>query len=386
MFVATVSAFLTGALGTVLIVLVLRDVARRIGLTDRPDSRKKHEGEIPLVGGIAIYVAFAISMLYAEMVVALLYFLLAGGLLVVVGAFDDSIELPPTLRLVLHVSSALVMCLFGGVVVDSLGEILLPGMELNMGFLAIPFTVFAVVALINAVNMSDGLDGLCTTQILIPLASLAVIAGIGGSREHFIPLVALCGCLIGFLYFNLRTPWRSKAEVFLGDAGSSFLGFALAWFLIDMSQGDNAVIKPVSVLWFALILIYSTVEIVARRLLRHRSPFEPDREHLHHVFILAGFSVSETVATLGFVTFAGVLVGVAATIVQLPENVLFATFVLFGLLFLRVIFRTWKVMRFLQRSICRRRGERRYQPDVNYSGPERRKGDDRRRRHDGGTD
>lgn len=384
MFVSTIFTLLTAALGTVLMVLVLKGVARRIGLTDRPNSRKSHEGEIPLVGGIAIFVAFAISMVYAEALVSLRYFLLAGGLLVVVGAVDDSVDIPPAVRLVLHVSSALIMCLMGGVIVVSLGEILLPDMEVTLGLLAIPFTVFSVVALINAMNMSDGLDGLSSIQTLIPLASLALIAGVVGDAEHYLPLVAMCGCLLGFLYFNLRTPWREKATVFLGDAGSSFLGFALAWFLIDMSQGQNAVIKPVSVLWFALLLIYSTVEIVARRILRRRSPFKPDREHLHHVFILAGFSVTETVATLGVITIVGVVVGIAGTLLELPENVLFATFILFGLLFLRVIFRTWEVMRFLQRSICRRLGERRDKPGTDWAAPDRRVGGDRRRRHASG--
>jgi UDP-GlcNAc:undecaprenyl-phosphate GlcNAc-1-phosphate transferase len=209
---------------------------------------------------------------------------------------------------------------------------------------------------------------------------LALVAGLAGDTEHLLPLIGMCGCLVGFLFFNLRTPWRSKAVVFLGDAGSSYLGFVLAWFLIDMSQGDSVVIKPVSVLWFAVLLIYSTVEIVSRRVLRRRSPFKPDNEHLHHVFILAGFSVSEAVATLAVITLIGVIVGIAATLLQFPDNILFATFVLFGLLFLRVIFRTWEVMRFLQRSICRRRGERRERSaDRAWEGVERRKGEDRRK-------
>ena len=378
MLAQTIFTFLVATFGTVLLVLVLKDIARRIGLTDRPDSRKDHQGEIPLVGGIAIFIAFAISMVYAELAVSVRYFLLAGGLLVLVGAVDDIVDLPPGLRLVLHIASALIMCLLGGVTVITLGEIFLPGMDVTLGVLSIPFTVFAVVALINAVNMSDGLDGLSSTQVLIPLGGLALISGAVRDYEHFLPLVALCGCLLGFLYFNLRTPWRDRATVFLGDAGSSFLGFALAWFFIDMSQGENANIKPVSVLWFALLIIYSTVEIVFRRLVRRRSPFKPDREHLHHVFLLAGFSVNETVATLAVITFAGVAVGIAGTLLQFPENILLATFVLFGLLFLRVIFSTWKVMRFLQRSICRRRGERRDRSDDGWAGPERRAGRDRR--------
>ena len=376
----TVFTLLVSALSTVLVIFVLRDVARRFGLTDQPTARKSHKGEIPLIGGIAIYLAFAIAMIYAGLLVELRYFLLAGGLLIVVGAIDDVRELTPKVRLVMHVASALIMALLGGVVVTDLGEIFVPGSPVTLGWFAVPFTVFAVVALLNAVNMSDGLDGHCGMQTLIPMAGLALLAGVSGDTAHFLPVVALCGCLAGFLVFNLRTPWRSRASIFLGDAGSGFLGFALAWFLIDMSQGPGALITPVTVLWFSLLVIYSTVEIVCRRVLRRRSPFEPDREHLHHVFLLAGFSVSETVAVLGTITLVGVFVGLASNFYSLPQNVMFATFVLFGLLFLRLILRTWKVMRFLHRSICRRRGDRRANQGEAWSGPDRRTGVDRRTR------
>ena len=235
----------------------------------------------------------------------------------------------------------------------------------------------AVVALINAVNMCDGIDGHCGIQVLVPFAGLALLTGIKGNTEHFLVLVALCGCLFGFLLFNLRTPWRSKANVFLGDAGSNLLGFILAWFLIDLSQGEDALLSPVAVLWFALLLIYDTVEVVARRLIRRESPFKPSREHLHHVFLLAGFSISKTVLTMGAFTTIGVAVGVASAFMRVPDSILFGAFILFGLLFLRMIFRTWSVMQFLYRSICRREGERRVQAKE-WQGVDRRTGKDRR--------
>jgi UDP-GlcNAc:undecaprenyl-phosphate GlcNAc-1-phosphate transferase len=271
------------------------------------------------------------------------------------------------------------MCIYGGVIVTSLGEIFLPGAEVNLGAVSIPFTIFATVALINAVNMSDGLDGLAGTQALIPLAGLALLAGLHGDAEHLLPLVALCGCIIGFLYFNCRSPWRRSASVFLGDAGSNLLGFALAWFLIDMSQGEGALVKPVAVLWFALLIIYSTVEIVSRRVLRRRSPFKPDREHLHHAFILAGFSVTETVLALAGVTLIGVIIGISSSIFDVPDFILFGAFVLFGIMFLRVIFRSWRAMQFLYRSICRRREQRRRDAPSDWEGAERRYLSERRK-------
>jgi UDP-GlcNAc:undecaprenyl-phosphate GlcNAc-1-phosphate transferase len=365
---------------TALCIVVLKPLAPKLGLVDHPIGRKKHDGVIPLVGGIAIWISFAIVLLFIGVSGKYMYFVVAGGLLMVVGAVDDVLDLAPKLRLVLHVVAALIMCTLAGVVVKSLGEIFVPRFDLALGILAIPFTVFAVVGLINSVNMCDGIDGHCGTQVFVPLAGLAVLAGVTDNREIFLPLVALCGCIVGFLLFNLRTPWRSKAAVFLGDAGSNFLGFSLAWFLIDLSQGDNAVLAPVSVLWFAILLIYDTIEVVARRLLRRKSPFHADNEHLHHVFLLAGFSVSETVLTMGAISLVGVLIGIATAFVDVPDSAQFAAFLLFGLLFLRMIFRTWSVMQFLYRSICRRQGERRRSQSNDWNGLDRRTGRDRRSR------
>ncbi len=367
---------------TILCIVLLRPIAARLRLVDHPDQRKDHVGAVPLIGGVAIWFAFLICLLFIGMSMELAALILAGSLLAVVGAVDDAKDLSPHWRLALHISAVLIMIFLGGIAVTSLGEAIIPGKEIFLGWLSVPFTVFAVVAMINAANMSDGLDGLCGLQIFIALAGLAFLTGIAGDREHFLPLLALCGCVVGFLFFNLRTKWRSRASIFLGDAGSNFLGFVLAWFLIDLSQGSDAILQPVAVLWFALLLIYDTIEVVARRLLRGQSPFAADREHLHHVFRMAKFSVSETVLILGAITLISVLFGMATTVINIPESALFAAFIVFGLLFLHWILHSWSVMRFLYRSICRRRGERRQETLDFWTGEERRSGHDRRDRRE----
>lgn len=377
--VQTVLTLLLAFGSTVLCVYLLKPLAPKLGLVDHPSGRKAHQGIVPLVGGIAIWLSLLISLLFIGMTGELMYLVAAGGLLVAVGAVDDAKDLPPAWRLVTQIAVAAIMCLFAGVSVQTLGDLFVPGFDVRLGIFAIPFTIFAVVAIINAVNMSDGIDGLCGTQVLIPLAGLAVLAGMKRDSEHFLPLVAISGCILGFLFFNLRTPWRSRARVFLGDSGSNLLGLILGWYLIDTSQGENAVLAPVAVLWFAILLIYDTVEVVARRLLRRKSPFEAENEHLHHVFLLAGFSVSETVLSMGAITLLGVLVGILSSVIAIPDSAIFGAFILFGLLFLRLIFRTWSVMRFLARSICRRRGERRKVESSDWSGTSRRSGRDRRR-------
>lgn len=364
---------------TLLSVAVLKPLAGRLGLIDTPTARKQHKGSIPAVGGIAIWISFSICMLFLGLTPQVVVLVVAGGILALVGAIDDARELSPRSRLILQVSVALLACLGGGIAVSSLGELILPGVSIDLGIIAIPFTIFAIVGLINATNMSDGLDGLCGVQMLIPFAGLAALAGIAGDQVHLEPLLAICGCLLGFLVFNLRTPWRSRATVFLGDAGSGLLGFLLAWFLIDMSQGENAVLQPVAVLWFVMLLIFDSLEVIVRRVVRGRSPFAADREHLHHVFQLANFSVPGTVVILGALSFVGVSFGVVSTLMAAPDYSLFAVFLLIGVLFIRWMVRTWSVMRFLRRSICRRRGDRRQADSAEWPYLERRVGSTDRR-------
>ncbi|MEM9403015.1 MAG: MraY family glycosyltransferase [Pseudomonadota bacterium] len=364
---------------TILCVAILKRFAPGFGLVDQPDERKRHVGAIPLVGGISIWLAFTICMLFYGITSEIAVLIIFGGLLVGVGAVDDHSELPARMRLLFHIAAALAVCLFAGIVVKDLGDILFPHFDLKLGLFAIPFTTFAIVAMINSANMSDGIDGLCGVQMLVPLAGLAALAGIF-DHPDFVPLMALCGTILGFLVFNLRSPWRTRATVFLGDAGSNLLGFVLAWFLIDLSQGEDAILSPAAVLWFALLLIYDTVVVVSRRALRGRSPLSADREHLHHVFLLARFSVSATVLTLGIMTIIGVTVGITTTVLNVPGYAIFAAFILFGLLFLHWMLQTWSVMRFLRRSICRRQGERRSTGDDEWPHEvDRRKGDRRRK-------
>ena len=206
MALSALFTFLLAIGSTVLCIALLRPISGALGLVDHPDKRKDHVGAIPLIGGIAIWIAFFISLLFIGITSKLAILLVSGGLLMLVGAIDDVKDLPPKLRLLLHIVAATIVCVFGGVVVRTLGDIFIPGSELGLGIVAIPFTVFAIVAMINAANMSDGLDGLCGIQLIIPLAGLAVLSGFSDDKEHFLPLVAICGCLLGFLFFNFM-PW-----------------------------------------------------------------------------------------------------------------------------------------------------------------------------------
>jgi UDP-GlcNAc:undecaprenyl-phosphate GlcNAc-1-phosphate transferase len=193
-------------------------------------------------------------------------------------------------------------------------------------------------------------------------------------------------CVIAFLMFNLRTLWRSKAWVFLGDAGSMLLGITLTWLCIKLSQGEARVISPAAVLWFLMLPIMDAVCMMLRRIMRGQSPFAADREHLHHILLLAGFTVGEVVTLMCSIALWGVVVGLLGTFFGVPDIWLAGAFLACGLVYYWIVRRAWRVTLFLRRSICRREDNDRRslaQPQVNtstieFTGEERRSRSDRR--------
>jgi UDP-GlcNAc:undecaprenyl-phosphate GlcNAc-1-phosphate transferase len=220
--------------------------------------------------------------------------------------------------------------------------------------MAIPFTVFAGVGIINAFNMSDGVDGHCGTLTLIALTGLAIVASSAGRQSDLLLILSLAGGLIGFLIFNVRLPGREQAKAFLGDAGSYLLGLSVLYIVINLSQGEERAMMPVTALWFCMLPLVDTVGMILRRIRRGRSPFAPDREHIHHVFLLAKFSVTSTWVGLATVAVVGMLFGLIGTFGGISESVMLASFLVVAALYYGMIMRAWKVMRFLSRSINRR--------------------------------
>jgi len=388
---------LTGALlafiTTSVLIVLLRPLAISVGLVDIPSSRKSHSGNIPLIGGIAIFVGSITTLLIQHNIdgSGLLFaapvpaFFGAAFLLLVIGAWDDMHELPAVTRLLAQVVSCLVMIYVGDVVLSDLGNLNFDGSVLYLGFLAVPFTVFASLGIINAMNMCDGLDGLSASLALIALLGFGIANTLWGATETQAIIIVFSACVISFLMFNLRTLWRPKAWVFLGDAGSMLLGITLSWIAIVMSQGEERVLSPSAALWFLMLPIYDAVSMMVRRLLKRRSPFEADREHLHHIFLLAGFSVGETVTLMTGIAIGGVVIGLGGTYMGVTDVYMALLFLLGGCAYYWVMMRAWRVMRFLRRSICRRtvdaRGlipDRRVFDDPDYTGPERRSGTERR--------
>jgi len=378
---------------TSLIIVLLRPLAISVGLVDVPTTRKSHKGNVPLIGGIAIFAGLSVVSLLQFLITdslpeQFMALYVSSALLVGVGIWDDFTDLPARNRFIAQIIAALITVYGGGVVLSDLGNLSPTGGLLSLGILSVPFTVFACLGIINAMNMCDGLDGLSGSLALISLLGLGVANALWGNPWHQHLIVLLSACVASFLMFNLRTLWRSRAWVFLGDAGSMLLGLILCWLTVDLSQGADRVVSPAAALWFLMLPIYDAVSMMLRRILKGQSPFAADREHLHHIFLLAGFSVGESVTLMSGIAVVGVVIGLTGTYLGVHDLLMAMLFLIGGSLYFWTVRRAWRVMRFLRRSICRRRSsadrrvgsERRQHSDPAYAGPERRSGIDRRQR------
>ena len=375
---------------TAFLVEAARRVAPVVGLVDRPNERKAHKGSIPLVGGIAIFSGFLLVMMVSGYASDYWAFLLAAAVLVAVGAWDDVRGLDPVVRLLFQAGAVLIVAVGENAYVSDLGTIVPVIGNLHLGWMAMPFTVIAGVGIINAFNMSDGVDGHCGTLTLVALTGLGTVAAVAGKQSELMLIITLAGGLIGFLFYNVRLPGRDQAKVFLGDAGSYLLGLSVLYFTVRLSQGPERAMPPVAALWFCMVPLVDTIGMILRRIRRGRSPFSPDREHIHHIFLHAKFSVTATWIGLAGVAIAGMLIGLLGTITGTSESFMFSAFLVVGALYYLMVMRAWRVMRFLSRSINRRNevkidrrtaGDRRRETSIYYVDGipmERRTGEDRR--------
>lgn len=332
---------------------VLIHLAPRLGLEDRPDTRKDHTGRVPLVGGIALFGGLALILAVRHGFGGDIGVLLgAGALLVAMGAWDDRGHLTPRFRFVVQIAAVCLMIFGAGVVLRDFGQLLWPA-TLPLGWLAVPVTLFCVVGVTNATNMIDGMDGLSASVLLVSLAGLGLAHWVHGlSLAHDPVSAALMGGLCAYLLFNLRLPWRSRAWVFLGDAGTLFLGFLLAWLLVDHSQGSARVIAPVTALWLFAVPLLDTVFVMIKRRQAGLSMVGADREHLHHAFLRSGWSVNGTLGMIVLAAAGFTALGLVLERRGVAEYFSFALFLAVSAAYYITMSRAWRNRRFLGREIA----------------------------------
>jgi UDP-GlcNAc:undecaprenyl-phosphate GlcNAc-1-phosphate transferase len=295
---------------TALAMTVLRPVSAQLGLLDRPYGHKRHQGAIPVIGGIAMLFGLVVSVLATPGgAFDARVFLVSATILVIVGALDDAFALSARVRLAAHTGAALWMfwASSAGARLSSFGDLLGTG-ALDVGAFSAPATVFVVVAAINAFNMLDGLDGLAGGGALVALAALVALPATPLCPAFTQIALALLGGIAGFLIFNAPLGFNRPLRSFMGDAGSTLLGFTMATIMIGSSQGAARVAAPVTMVWLVLVPSTDLVWSVIRRLSKGRSPLTADHGHLHHVLVEAGYGVRAIAAFLIGVSGLGALV------------------------------------------------------------------------------
>ncbi len=313
---------------TSLALWLLQPVARRLNLLDHPAGRKDHAVPTPVTGGLAILIGCVVAFFAVQTSSnSLLAFCGAALLLVIVGVYDDLHDVRWYWRIIAQAIAALIIIYAGGVRVEQIGPVFGLG-AMSLGWLSVPFTVFATIGLINAMNMIDGADGLAGLLGLAALAMLAAAALYAGNAGLASRLSVLCGALAAFLAWNVRLPWRPRAKVFLGNAGSALLGLVIAWVAFRLTQNPGHPVNPVLALWLLPIPVMDCLVLIVRRLQQGRSPFSAGRDHIHHVMQDAGFGPTRAAMVLTAVSLACGLLVAQAMRLDVPHPVLLVAYLL----------------------------------------------------------
>lgn len=277
-------------------VLVLIPISEPLSLIDKPSNRKRHKNAVPAIGGLAIYLVIIAAIVIFNYQAKLYWFMFSVSILVFIGALDDAFCLGVRIRFASQVLATVVMLSGSSLWIHSLG-LSAEWLDVGTRWLGIPVTIFAVVGLTNGFNMADGIDGLASGQMLVGLVSVCLTLYLThGYVYQLVWLLILISAVFAFWLINLSLiPIRS---IFLGDAGSLFLGFTIAWVLIYYTQQPVSLMHPVAALWCVTIPVFDTFVVIARRVKNKRSPFSPDRNHLHYLLVDAGVQPRSTLVVI----------------------------------------------------------------------------------------
>jgi UDP-GlcNAc:undecaprenyl-phosphate GlcNAc-1-phosphate transferase len=337
-----ISTALLALLCTVIAVLALRPIAITLDLVDRPGGRKTHQGEVPLVGGLAMFLGLAIALGLAHPAnLRMLPVLSACGLMVIIGLLDDRYGLPHWMRLVVHLVAGATLVLTTHAMVRTLGDPFGMGVILLPAWGAALFSMAMITGAVNSFNMLDGMDGLASVNSLASIAGLAWLASQAGSGGFVVEFgVILAAAIAGFMLFNAPIPANRQVRCFMGDAGSTLIGVAVAWLCVEMSQlrlGDGLA-HPSYVLWMVALPLFELWWTFLRRIFSGYSPFHADRGHFHHMLTDAGLSVRG--AFLAFLMLNVLLVGTGMLLVALkvPDWVAFFGLILAGAVVVRTMY------------------------------------------------
>lgn len=308
--------------------LSLSILFKRLGVVDKPDGiRKIHKGEIPLSGGFSLFLAFLFCTFYlypgyfgdySPTYTGLrehILILFLSPIILLLGLWDDIRPLPSSVRLIVQIFASWLVIIVTDIYILDLGDLFGFG-SLYLGSLGIPLTIFMVVGVCNAFNMLDGMDGLVGIVSVVLWLFIPVIAYINNASG---PSFLLGLVFIVFLVFNLGLLGR-KRKIFLGDSGSTWLGFITAWFLIILAQGEGKLFQPITALWFILLPLIDALSTFIGRLWNQKSMFHADRTHIHHMLLDAGLKKEVVLLIFLLISVISSGFGIYANLNSIPES------------------------------------------------------------------
>ena len=310
---------------------ILRNYAKKYKvLVDLPDrSRKFHKRPTPLTGGLGILLALLVSgKLYIDLNNLTGYLpeftfqlMVISVPLLILFLIDDLRGLKPLIRIIIQCALSGYMIFSTGVYLESLGNLFGFG-NINLGLFGIPFTLFCVVGVMNAFNMMDGINGLCSGCAMLAL----ILIGFSSGLIYDSMLVLIIGSTLGFVIFNLGFLGK-KRGVFLGDSGSNLIGFWVAWIAVYASQNQNYFIEPITMLWFISIPLLDCIGLIFSRIKKGLSWSTAGRDHIHHK-LMKRFTARQTLIIILAITFFTGLFGIFIEIIasSVVSTILFLTY------------------------------------------------------------
>jgi UDP-GlcNAc:undecaprenyl-phosphate GlcNAc-1-phosphate transferase len=305
---------------TAMLVPVVRNFSKKVGAVAIPDARKIHKNIVPSSGGLAIFSGFLIAALFFNRTSPeIIGFLIGGTIITGMGMLDDIFDLPPITKFFGQTLAALIV-IYSGVRIEFVANPAGGGL-LTLGFLSLPFTFLWIVGIANAINFIDGLDGLAAGVSGIAATTLAVVALLTGRYDTAVLAFTLAAAAFAFLPFN----FSEKKKIFMGDAGSNFLGYSLAVVSILGAVKVAAVFTMLVPIIILAVPIFDTAFAIIRRLLAGKSPFVADNLHLHHRILNKGYTHKQTTCIIYGVS---ILLGVVAIFsTQMTDSQAILTFV-----------------------------------------------------------
>ena len=292
-----IAAFAVAAVLSYFFTPPVKNFAHKVGAIDVPkDARRMHKKPIPRLGGLAIYGGFLCSILiFGQLDETMLCVLLGAAIIVALGIFDDVLALGAKLKFVVQIVAAAIPVCIGDLQIGLFTNLnpLSDTPFVHLGILAVPVTIIWIVGITNAVNLIDGLDGLAVGVSSIAAITMLAVALLTGNMPIAITMAALAGACIGFMPYNLN-----PAKIFMGDTGSTVLGYMLATVSIMGLFTFYAVISFAVPFLILGLPIFDTANAIIRRVAAGRSPMSPDRGHVHHKLIDMGFNQKQAVAIL----------------------------------------------------------------------------------------